>query len=670
MKFEQLDTGPGLVRRRVAAGATAAFLGLAAALGSGLMATAPARRAPPRPHRHRPRRRRQRVAARRDLVLLGRHRAEGPGRADRRSSSTASSRPSAVTFAATVAANTVNGGFNGHATITACRRTPRTPTASAPRATGPRRTPSRPRTSRATSTSCSSATRRSARPATWRRTAPAGQDTLNVATRRQPERRAAGVRRRPGRDRQHRGAVERVPRARQAAPVPVGRHHRQPRRRRQGLRAALLDPEHRPLGAVLQRATRRTQSGGDYWYIYKDVLFIDLNSNSYVTARRRRRRGAHRVRHRRRQRSTAPRPSTRCSSTTTRSTRRPTTPTTATTSSAARTSRPRSPNLGVDLVLQGHDHSYSRSYVIKNGAEGEPGRAARRRRGVPGPGRRHLRDGATPRRARSTTTSPKPDSTGTGDPGNGPDPLNPEQLLGQLGREPGARPHLRQGPGARRQARRREHPQRHLRGAERRGRARQRLGAPTPPTASRSARSSTRSPCTRTTVTARPSRSTCRTRLRASSAGRSTATTAWSTSVPRRSATATYFEATGKINPILVSDSRRSLAPWSISANVGDFQDADKTFSGSYLGWTPYVLDGGAGAEAGAAVPSVLRRPGQGPVGLRGLGCRRAGPPAGRRQARRRPGPEDPGQRREGQLPRHPHDHRAEQLTGPFQLAG
>ena len=27
-------------------------------------------------------------------------------------------------------------------------------------------------------------------------------------------------------------------------------------------------------------------------------------------------------------------------------------------------------NLGVDLVLQGHDHSYSRSYLIKNGAEG------------------------------------------------------------------------------------------------------------------------------------------------------------------------------------------------------------------------------------------------------------------------------------------------------------
>jgi hypothetical protein len=33
-------------------------------------------------------------------------------------------------------------------------------------------------------------------------------------------------------------------------------------------------------------ATRRpNSSGGDYWFIHKDVLFIDLNSNSYKTPR-------------------------------------------------------------------------------------------------------------------------------------------------------------------------------------------------------------------------------------------------------------------------------------------------------------------------------------------------------------------------------------------------
>ncbi len=65
-----------------------------------------------------------------------------------------------------------------------------------------------------------------------------------------------------------------------------------------------------------------------------------------------------------------------------------------------------------------------------------------------------------------------------------------------------------------------------------------------------------------------------------------------------------YFEATGSINPIAVSDTRSSLAPWSLSAVLGTFQDGDKTFSGSYLGWTPKVVTAGAGATAGAAVTS------------------------------------------------------------------
>ena len=87
-----------------------------------------------------------------------------------------------------------------------------------------------------------------------------------------------------------------------------------------------------------------TQSGGDYWFIYKDVLFIDLNSNAYATTARlestpTRRTSASSPTS---LRSTAARPSTPCSSTTTRSTRRPTTRTTPTTRSAVRTSRRRS----------------------------------------------------------------------------------------------------------------------------------------------------------------------------------------------------------------------------------------------------------------------------------------------------------------------------------------
>ena len=187
---------------------------------------------------------------------------------------------SATTYAAVVAANTVNGGFNGHAILDSLQEN----TAYSYRVGG----------EGAWSATYAFKTRKfdgnfdflffgdpqigssgnvPKDQAGW-------EDTLNVAARREPERRAAGLGRRPGRDRQHRVAVDRVPGARRAAPVPVGRHHRQPRRRRQGLRAAPLDAEHRPLALVSTSATGANRSGGDYWFIYKDVLFIDLNSNA------------------------------------------------------------------------------------------------------------------------------------------------------------------------------------------------------------------------------------------------------------------------------------------------------------------------------------------------------------------------------------------------------
>jgi len=65
-----------------------------------------------------------------------------------------------------------------------------------------------------------------------------------------------------------------------------------------------------------------------------------------------------------------------------------------------------------------------------------------------------------------------------------------------------------------------------------------------------------------------------------------------------------YFEATGQINPITVTDTRASTSPWSVSASVGDFTDNGKTFKGSFLGWSPKVVTPGAGAVAGAAVNS------------------------------------------------------------------
>ena len=79
--------------------------------------------------------------------------------------------------------------------------------------------------------------------------------------------------------------------------------------------------------------------------------------------------------------------------------------------------------LGVDLVLQGHDHSYSRSYVIKNGKKAhndeQPGAADVSQ----GPG------GVIYVTANSASGSKYYDLTDpdtTADPNYGPDPLNPD----------------------------------------------------------------------------------------------------------------------------------------------------------------------------------------------------------------------------------------------------
>ena len=81
-------------------------------------------------------------------------------------------------------------------------------------------------------------------------------------------------------------------------------------------------------------------------------------------------------------------------------------------------------NLGVDLVLQGHDHSYSRSYLIKNGAKADPTEQPGAADVYPGPG------GVLYVTANSASGSKyyditAPDSSGTSGAGNGADPLNP-----------------------------------------------------------------------------------------------------------------------------------------------------------------------------------------------------------------------------------------------------
>jgi hypothetical protein len=112
-----------------------------------------------------------------------------------------------------------------------------------------------------------------------------------------------------------------------------------------------------------------TQSGGDYWYIFKGVLFVHLNSNAYangadaahinyitnvVNAHKGEAKHIVLVYH-----HSIYSPADHANDSDNKQ-RRLDFPTAFS-------------NLGVDLVLQGHDHSYSRSYAIKNGQKANPG---------------------------------------------------------------------------------------------------------------------------------------------------------------------------------------------------------------------------------------------------------------------------------------------------------
>ncbi|MEU1245684.1 fibronectin type III domain-containing protein [Micromonospora arida] len=354
-----------------------------------------------------------------------------------------------------------------------------------------------------------------------------------------------------------------------------------------------------------------TKSGGDYWFVYKDVLFIDINSNSYKLPTDGSNAGdaAHvsyitdvvnkhgseakwkvLVYH-----HSIYSPASHATDTDNKQRREDFTTAFS--------------NLGIDMVLQGHDHSYSRSYSIKNGQKENPAEKPGAADVFPGPG------GVIYVTANSASGSKyydikKPDATGTGIKGNGPDPLDPNKYWYNS-------------------VQNQEHVRSYVKVQVRGDKlvlANVRSGTCAAPNASVEAGLS----CVNTpegqpvgsivdNVTVHPFHGDGQA-IQVNVPNPAPGEFGWTidgynglvdlgTAQERNG---TYFQANGKINPILVSDSRRSLAPWSISANVGDFSDADKKFSGSYLGWNPYVLDAGAGAEAGAAVLSSLDDQGKG----------------------------------------------------------
>ncbi|GLW98137.1 metallophosphoesterase family protein [Microtetraspora sp. NBRC 16547] len=162
-----------------------------------------------------------------------------------------------------------------------------------------------------------------------------------------------------------------------------------------------------------------TRSGGNYWFKYKNVLFIDINSNAYANdadaahidyiTKVVKEQGADAKHTVLIYHHAIYSPASHANDSDNKK-RRQDFPTAFS-------------NLGIDLVLQGHDHSYSRSYVIKNGQKAntdeQPGAAEVSK----GPG------GVIYVTANSASgskyydlTAPDPNK----DPNYGPDPLNPK----------------------------------------------------------------------------------------------------------------------------------------------------------------------------------------------------------------------------------------------------
>ncbi|MEO3810328.1 metallophosphoesterase family protein [Sphaerisporangium sp. B11E5] len=162
-----------------------------------------------------------------------------------------------------------------------------------------------------------------------------------------------------------------------------------------------------------------TRSGGDYWYVYKDVLFIDINSNAYAA-------GADAA-HIGYITDVVKEHGDDAKYTVLVYHHSIYSPASHANDNDAKLRRQDFPtafsNLGVDLVLQGHDHSYSRSYVIKNGQKANKDEQPGAAQVAQGPG------GVIYVTANSASGSKYYDITApdtTKDPNYGPDPLNPK----------------------------------------------------------------------------------------------------------------------------------------------------------------------------------------------------------------------------------------------------
>lgn len=347
-------------------------------------------------------------------------------------------------------------------------------------------------------------------------------------------------------------------------------------------------------------------SGGDYWFIYKDVLFIDLNSNSYATSQG----GGGDAAHISYVTDVIGQHGTEAKYTVLVYHHAIYSPADHAKDSDNKVRRVDFPtafsNLGVDLVLQGHDHSYSRSYEIKNGAKANAAEQPGEDEVYTGPG------GVVYVTANSASGSKyyditAPDSSGTSGAGNGADPLNPSSYwYNSVQNQEHVRTYVKV------QVKTDALVVQNIRSST----------CAAPNAAVELGNVSWCGPDKGTTaakavgtvvdeVTIHPNHGDGQD-IQVTVPDAAPGEFGWTIDGHNglvdlgtaQDHDGEYFEATGEINPIAVTDTRRSLAPWSISASVGDFQDGTSTFSGKYLGWTPKLVKAGAGAEAKAVVRS------------------------------------------------------------------
>jgi hypothetical protein len=417
MKFDNRTQGPGLARRRVAVGATAAVMGITAVFGSGLTAAARADAGAPLTG-----------------IILG----VGANESQRVVSWYSSAGTAqvievaptsqlvngefpadAVTLPATVAANSVNGGYNGHATIDGLKQN----TAYSYRvgAEG------------AWSPTYSFETQdfkgnnldflffgdpQIGSSGNVAKDGAGWLDTLNVALAADPkaELLVSGGDQIESANTETQWDAFLAPDKLRQYPwaATIGNHDVGGKAYEQHFWTPNTDRS-----APYYNGSPTTRSGGDYWFTYKNVLFIDINSNAYATGAD----AAHigyitnvvkehgadakhtvLIYH-----HSIYSPADHANDADNKQ-RRQDFPTAFS-------------KLGVDLVLQGHDHSYSRSYVIKNGQKANKDEQPGAAEVAQGPG------GVIYVTANSASGSKYYDLTApdtTQDPNYGPDPLNPK----------------------------------------------------------------------------------------------------------------------------------------------------------------------------------------------------------------------------------------------------